>query len=348
MNPDATTTIQNRLATADKDVFIAAAPENMYYLTGEYPVTGVYVITREEAFFLVSRFSQYQVDARAVYTRHTDTGPSRETVLQEYVTGDVVCDDADAVSEVFPEAETVEWVEALRAVKTREEVKQLQEAAAVTVAGMRKAADMLRNELSEGITAFDVAAEVESLFKKHNCTNAFHTAGPADNLVQVNAVTPHKPLSEKRITPEDVVIVDVGARHGLYCMDMSRTFCQDPSSTVQSMFDAVETAQQHGVNQLGAGVQCSAVAGSVRDVLQTEDWDPEQYFIHGLGHGVGIDVHERPRLTVESDDVLESGHVVTVEPGLYVPGVGGIRIEDTVLITEDEVDVLTPMEKTLQ
>jgi Xaa-Pro aminopeptidase len=241
----------------------------------------------------------------------------------------------------------VDWLAEMRATKTREEIETLQDAAQVTVNGMEKAAELLRAGIGE-VTAFDIAAATESLFKKHGCTNAFHTAGPGDNLIQVNAEAPHTALSGKTIAAEDVVIVDIGARSGMYCMDMARTFCRDPSDMVRDMFAAVKDAQETCIEMLEPGVECSRVDTEARDVLQSHGFDPDTYFLHSVGHGVGINVHEKPRLAQNSGDVLEQGYVVTVEPGLYVPEVGGVRIEDTLLITENGAEDLTGFPKQLQ
>ena len=131
------------------------------------------------------------------------------------------------------------------------------------------------------------------------------------------------------------MVVDFGARFEGYCSDMTRTVwvghVADPE--LRRAVEVVLASQAAGVAAVGPGVACAEVDKVCRDVIAGAGWG--DFFVHGTGHGVGLDIHEAPSVAATSVDTLEVGHVVTVEPGVYLPGLGGVRIEDTVVVTED-------------
>ncbi len=146
----------------------------------------------------------------------------------------------------------------------------------------------------------------------------------------VNSAIPHHIPSDKRILETDPVIVDLGAQFKGYTCDMTRTFCQNPDDWFSVVYRAVAEAQREGIKHIRPGHLCRECDEAVRKVLQHHKL--EEYFLHSTGHGIGLEVHEAPRISKESDDVFRDGMVVTVEPGVYIPGWGGVRIEDVVLV----------------
>jgi Xaa-Pro aminopeptidase len=140
--------------------------------------------------------------------------------------------------------------------------------------------------------------------------------------------------------------MDYGVILGDYCSDMTRTVhVGRPKPPMRALYRAVMEAQQAGIEAVRAGVNASAVDRAARTVLQKAGFGP--YFTHSTGHGVGLEIHEPPRLGRGSEDVLMPGMVVTVEPGAYIAGQGGVRIEDMVVVTEHGCEVLTPAPKDL-
>ncbi len=142
-------------------------------------------------------------------------------------------------------------------------------------------------------------------------------------------------------------MVDFGALCDGYCSDMTRTVWVDEVADpeLRRMVDVVLASQAAGVAAVGPGVECAAVDRACRDVVVAAGWGDN--FVHGTGHGVGLDIHEAPSVAATSTDTLEVGHVVTVEPGVYVAGLGGVRIEDTVVVTEDGCRTLNRTPKDL-
>jgi len=162
-----------------------------------------------------------------------------------------------------------------------------------------------------------------------------------------NGAKPHHRPGRRRIGPGELVVVDFGAIVDGYCSDMTRTLCvgRPTSAIARRMVEVVTEAQQAGVDTVRAGVEGKAVDGACRDVIAAAGW--ADAFLHGTGHGVGLDIHEDPRVSSVSTDILAAGQVVTVEPGVYLVDHGGVRIEDTMVVTEDGCRILTNAPKEL-
>jgi Xaa-Pro aminopeptidase len=144
----------------------------------------------------------------------------------------------------------------------------------------------------------------------------------------------------------ETIVVDAGCRIGGYCSDCTRTFVTgELPDDLGRAYDVVERAQEAGVAAVRAGADSAAVDRTARDVIEAEGLGDA--FGHGLGHGVGLDVHEPPWLNAEWPSTLAAGNVVTVEPGVYLPGRGGVRIEDLVIVTDDGAEVLTSFPREL-
>ncbi|MEM8925873.1 MAG: aminopeptidase P family protein [Actinomycetota bacterium] len=162
-----------------------------------------------------------------------------------------------------------------------------------------------------------------------------------------NAALPHARPTDRVIEADDLVIIDVGARLDGYGSDMTRTFVAggEPSAEQQRWYDAVIKAQAAGVASVAEGVELRAVDRACRSVL--EDHGLAEAFIHGTGHGIGLRIHEDPFLSARSDGILQRGFVVTVEPGVYLPGRGGVRIEDAVIVLDEGCETITHSPKTI-
>ncbi len=155
-----------------------------------------------------------------------------------------------------------------------------------------------------------------------------------------NSALPHARPSGRVLGPGDLLVIDMGAKVDGYGSDMTRSFViGEFTSQTERMYRAVEESQLAGVRAVAAGVGTGTIHSATSSVLQRHGLG--DYFIHGTGHGIGLEIHESPFLSSTSDDTLRTGYVVTVEPGVYIPGVGGVRIEDSVLVTEDGCRRLT-------
>ncbi|CAN5731152.1 Xaa-Pro peptidase family protein [soil metagenome] len=239
-------------------------------------------------------------------------------------------------SEWFPEAElvaTVGLVEGLRQFKDEGELSRMAAAAALADAALAS----VRHRLGEGPTEASFALELDSEVRRLGADGAsFETivaSGP-------NGAKPHARPGPRRIVEGDLVVVDFGATVEGYHSDMTRTtVVGTPTATQQRMLEVVADSQAAGVAAVRTGVECVEVDRTCREVIEEAGW--LDAFLHGTGHGVGLDIHEDPKVAKTSTAILGVGHVVTVEPGVYLPKHGGVRIEDTVVVTATGSRLLT-------
>ncbi len=226
-----------------------------------------------------------------------------------------------------------EYIWNLRRVKDEDELRKMRKAAKLTEIGMKAAYDTIKAGLSE----IQVAAEIEYAMRTHGSHGlAFETSvasGP-------RSAYPHGGCGEHRLGRGNVVVVDIGARYKNYCADMTRTFVVGkPSAKQAKIYAAVENAQEEAFQKVREGAKAADVDAVARKVLDKAGYG--NCFVHGLGHGIGLEVHEQPNLSSASKDVLKSGNVVTDEPGVYIVGFGGFRVEDTVLVRKSKAERLT-------
>jgi Xaa-Pro aminopeptidase len=225
------------------------------------------------------------------------------------------------------------YLQKLRKVKDENEIKLMRKAAELTSEGMRVASEMV----AAGVKENEVAAEIEYAMRRHGSSGtAFETIVASG----VCSAYPHGGCSDKEIREGDLVVVDVGATFKFYRSDMSRTFVTGkPSEKQKKLYEVVMTAQEKGFEAVKPNVKAKDVDAAARKVIADAGYG--EYFVHSLGHGVGLEVHEPPTLSPDCKDVLAAGNVVTVEPGVYLVGFGGIRIEDTVLVQKKGAEKLT-------
>jgi Xaa-Pro aminopeptidase len=230
-------------------------------------------------------------------------------------------------------------VESLRSVKEPEELDLIRQATEVT----NKAYELLVEEQFSGRTEKELAWRMEELF--HDC-GADGIAFPVDIAAGPTAASPHAVPGERVVQEGDLVLVDAGAVVDGYCSDCTRTYAVgDVSDSLRQVYELVREAQQAGLDAVRPGVSGRDADAAARAVIADAGYG--ENFGHGLGHGLGLLVHEAPALRPESDEVLAAGHVVTVEPGIYLSGVAGVRIEDLVVVTDDGAEVLTSIPKEL-
>jgi Xaa-Pro aminopeptidase len=224
-------------------------------------------------------------------------------------------------------------IEDMRKIKTQDEIIQLKKAGELTIKGMQVAAEVI----SPGIKESEVVAEIEYSIRKHDCSGiAFETIVASGK----GSAFPHGSSSSKKICEGDIVVVDVGAKYNSYCSDMTRTFIVGRASIKQKrMIQIIKKAQTEALQAIGDGIDAKFVDNVARKVIEKEGYG--EYFVHSLGHGVGLEVHEQPILGTVSRSKLIAGNVVTIEPGIYITDYGGFRIEDTILIKKDGIEKFT-------
>jgi Xaa-Pro aminopeptidase len=232
------------------------------------------------------------------------------------------------------------WVEALRRVKDEDEIAAIRQA----VRCAERAFAMVRAGLRRGESEKDVADSLEGYLR--HC-GARGSSFPPIIAVGVRAALPHaRPEPGSRIGDDDFVLIDWGASGEPYKSDLTRILVTGKvTPTFETIYRTVLTAQERAIAAIRPGQRASDVDAAARSVIEEAGYGG--FFDHGLGHGLGMDIHEGPRLRQESPDLLEPGMVVTVEPGIYLPDWGGIRIEDDVLVTPDGCEVLSHIPKSL-
>jgi Xaa-Pro aminopeptidase len=223
---------------------------------------------------------------------------------------------------------TTGLVEGLRAVKDAGELARVGRAAAIADRAFGEVRPMLAEAPSEAEFGRTLDHEMRRLGAEGPAFETIVASGP-------NAARPHHRPGSRRVVPGDAVVIDFGAVCEGYCSDMTRTVwvggVADPD--LRRAVRVVADSQAAGVAALQAGVSGAAVDRACREVIGAAGW--AEQFVHGTGHGVGLDIHESPSVAATSVDTLQRGHVVTVEPGVYLPGLGGVRIEDTLAVTDD-------------
>jgi Xaa-Pro aminopeptidase len=228
-------------------------------------------------------------------------------------------------------------VEELRAVKDSNEIALMRRAASLTGCVL----DGLRAKVKPGVRESDLAAEIEYRMRLEGADGAAFATIVASGP---RAALPHARASEREIRRNELVIVDLGAILAGYAADMTRTFYTGrPTTPIRSLYNAVREAQQRAIDSTRAGIRTGSVDRAARRELARRGL--EKYFTHSTGHGVGVEVHEAPRLARGQKEQLRAGYVVAVEPGIYLQGLGGVRIEDMVLVGNDGPEVLTPSTK---
>ncbi len=339
--------LRKNIAEAGCDAFVSLSPSANQYLTGFTGSTSAVIVSDRSVTFLCDfRYTeQAQVEVQA--DNIEEVAESLETEagkrLKEYGVSNVGFDPAvttvsslDKLRDAFGgECKTApDAVNSLRQCKTPEEIKRIRDAC-------RLAEDVLLlvpGELESGVTEREIAAWIDYELKKSGAS------GPAfDTIVAFGAhgSVVHAQPSDLKLKRNDTILIDMGCRLNGYCSDLTRTWVCGTITLqwFEEILDVVLAANARATNEAKPGMSCRELDSLARNVIEEAGYG--ENFGHGLGHGVGIDVHEEPRVNKHSDTILEPGMVITVEPGIYLPGRGGVRIEDIIVITENGCEELT-------
>ncbi len=243
---------------------------------------------------------------------------------------------ADSKTELLP---TDSWVEKLRIIKGRDEIARTR----VACEQARRAFDVVRASLTEEMSELQVAADLEYQARRFG---AKCLSFPPIVAVGPRSALPHANPTSRQIGSGDFTLIDWGANEGLYVSDLTRILVTGKiSPKLRKIYGVVLKAQLAAIKAIRPGVTCQQVDAKARDIIAEAGYG--KYFGHGLGHGTGLDIHEAPRLSQGQSTELKSGMIVTVEPGIYIPGWGGVRIEDDILVTRSGHEVLTSVPKQL-
>lgn len=347
--------LRTRCAELGVDAVLITDPANVRYLTGFTGSAGRLAVTASGAMLATDGRYREQSVAQLGVAEVADavdvvvgTVPEQDLRLAGLLADLCVGLEADFV----PWADAQAWIERLassevmpvtdvlvpiRAIKDPGEVARIEAAAQIADAALAECVHLL----GEGPTELEFARTLD-----HHMLTAGADALSFETICASgpNGALPHARPSSRRVRPGDLVVIDFGAMVDGYHSDMTRTFViDDPDADAAAMIEAVTTAQELGVRAVTVGAVCSDVDRACREHLEGAGFGHE--FVHGTGHGVGLMIHEAPWVNSRSDTELRPGHVVTVEPGVYRPGFGGVRVEDTVLVTQAGARRLTAAPK---
>jgi Xaa-Pro aminopeptidase len=336
------------------DLLVVTSLVNVRYLTGYTGSNGVALVGPDTRLFLTDfRYAeQSAAEVDGVFERRIATLDLLDGIAEALPDESVRLGFEDAhmsvrthqrLSDLLPErVELVpagDPVESLRAVKEPGEIKRITAATALADAALRQVID----QGLVGRTEIEVAMALERAMRDLGAQRPSF-----DSIVAVgpHGALPHAQPRDVPIAAGELVVIDWGAELDGYCSDCTRTLATgELSDTALEVYELVRRAQLAGLDAVRAGVGGRDADAAARAVI--DEAGHGEHFGHGLGHGVGMEVHEGPRLSQRSDAVLKAGNVVTVEPGVYLPAELGVRVEDLVVVTEGGRDILTSLSKEL-
>lgn len=330
------------------EAVIISNPSNMFYLSG-YTGEGLVVLAQGlKAIVTDFRYTEQaglQAPAFAchVITKDCDHEATSAKILRErqietvYYEEDYVTVKAGKALEKalsFARLSPVDRApEALRQLKDADELERITQACRIT----SLAFDYILGEIKPGVSEKEIALKLDYWMLDHGADGiAFSTIVAAGR----NGSLPHAIPGAYKIQPGDMVTMDYGAKYRGYCADMTRTVAVgQPSQEMRRVYDTVLKAQEMAQDAVAPGKICAEIDAIARDYIYAQGY--EGCFGHGLGHGVGIDIHEEPRFSMTCRELSREGQVMTVEPGVYLPGVGGVRIENSIYLTQEGCRPLT-------
>lgn len=353
------------------DILVISHPINVSYLTGFSGESSFLLLGRQRS-VLVSdgRFTEQLAEECPDLETHIrpSTQPLHHAVTHVldqlgarsvgFESGHITVAELEMLRDLTP---TMSWkggrdrVEKLRLVKDPSEIAQIREAIAIAERAFR----MFRAMLREDTTEKDLSDALEAFIRR---AGGRCGSFPSITAVGPRSALPHAPPTQQVLHAGDLLLVDWGASGRFYKSDLTRILVSRHNlhssrartgngtrprldARLEKIHTIVLTAQQRAIQAIRPGIPASEVDGAARSVIEAAGHGP--HFVHGLGHGLGLQVHEAPMLRGNSTEVLQAGMVVTVEPGIYLPGWGGIRIEDDVLVTPDGCEVLTSVPRDL-
>jgi Xaa-Pro aminopeptidase len=333
---------------------VVTEPANWYYLTGYTGEAGVLVVSRRGSALITDGRFMAQARKETSGVRIIQHAASLAASVGEFLKssgGGQVGFDATRITVSQFRAlrkaagRRVRWVAATGQVERLRRCKEPAE-----IAQMRKAAILVGDVLTTalkllkpGVRELEIAAEIEYQMRQ------LGASGPAFETIVAfgeRSAFPHARATAKRLGKNELVVLDLGAILAHYCSDITRTVVVGKASKrIRWWHRAVQEAQSAAISAVRAGVACGEVDAAARRILAGHRLDG--YFVHSTGHGLGLEVHEDPRVAKGQRQILETGNVITIEPGVYVPGVGGIRIEDDVAVHAQKTEVLTRIPRDL-
>lgn len=344
--------VKTALELNNLDAIIITNPINRRYITGFTGSAGIAIVSKMESRFITDfRYTEQATEQAIDFTVVEHKGVIEREVNKQLEDLDVQTvgfeenDVSYALYEKYKAAFSARMVplsgiiENIRLYKTEEEITILKRAGEIADA----AYEHIKTFIKPGIKEIDVANELEFFMRNQGATSSSFDIIVASGY---RSALPHGVASDKKIQSGELVTMDYGALYKGYCSDITRTLAVgEISEELKAIYETVQTAQEQGVRHIKPGMTGQEADAVTRDYITDKGYG--DYFGHSTGHGLGLEVHEQPSLAKSSTEILKPGMVVTVEPGIYIPQVGGCRIEDDIVITKTGNQRLTNSTKEL-
>ncbi|MBY7143395.1 aminopeptidase P family protein [Virgibacillus sp. NKC19-3] len=344
--------LRNGLEANNLDAILITSAINRRYITGFTGTAGAAIISKNEAKFITDFRYTAQATAQAEGFEIIEHKQAIELEMKEQIKDmnvkrlgfekdHVTFSKYEEYKQVI-DAELVPisgLVEDIRLFKTADELSIMKEAAKIA----DEAFEHIQAYIKPGVREIDISNELEFFMRRQGATSSSFDIIVASGM---RSTLPHGVASDKKVSSGELVTLDYGALYNGYCSDITRTFAVgEISNDLKTIYDTVLKANLQGIEGIKPGITGKEADALTRDYIEEKGYG--DYFGHSTGHGLGLEVHEGPSLSYRTDKKLETGMVVTVEPGIYVPGVGGCRIEDDIVITETGNERLTFAKKEL-
>jgi Xaa-Pro aminopeptidase len=346
--------LQKIIQKENLDLLLVTSLSNVRYLSGYSGTNGLVLISPHESLFLTDFRYKDQVSEQVKYSKIVIA--ERELILSlpslsllkskrlklGFEQNHLSCGTYRKLKTLLPNCllvSTENLVESLSVKKDQNEIDKIKKAVSITDQVLSEILDFVKPKVKEQ----DIAAEIEYKFKKYGSSAPFFETIVASGK---RSALPHGVASSKRIEKGDLVTLDMGAVYDGYTADLTRTVVVGKANKRQKeVYNIVLKAQKEAISKVKPKIKACDLDKVARDSIKKAGY--EKYFGHGLGHGIGLLIHDNPTINPTSQQVLEPGMVITIEPGIYIPNWGGVRIEDDVLITQRGCEILTTAEKKL-
>ena len=341
-------TLRAKMQGANIQGMIISNPINIKYFTG-IDAEGVFLITRKENVYITDgRYIEYVSNTLTPFDEIV-VNDIKDVSLEDYENFFLFCESVGFEEKyvtyhdykeymhrykINSLVEAEELIEDLRLVKDDEEIRSIKEACEIT----DKCFEMLKEYIKPGMTEKQIARRIDNFYYAHAEGSSFDTIVASGE----NSSMPHAVPGNRKIQEQDIILIDMGCKVNGYCSDMTRIiFVGEPTDEQKRIYEIVLKEQQRVLNELRDGANIKTINKVLLANFESNGYE----LIHALGHGVGLEIHEKPNVSIKNDTNLKENMVITDEPGIYIPGYFGVRIEDTVLITKQGCIELTKTSK---
>ncbi len=347
------TQFRKKIASQKLDAFITSFSPHLCYLTGYSGSNGLAIITKEKTFFLTDGRYTEQIktevvaDKTFIEKKNLIAKAAKEKILQS---SKIVGFEKNHISysiylELPKTLPKIHWkptediVENIASLKDEKELALISKAVSITDKVFSKIITLIK----EGISELDISAEISYLHKKYGAEGDSFEPIVASGI---RSSFPHGRASSKKIAKGEFITLDFGCVYNGYCSDMTRTIVLGkPSAEMKKIYSIVLDAQKKSIEKLRSGMKAKKIDSIARNYITSKGYG--KYFNHSLGHGLGMQVHEAPKISSQSSDTLHAGNIITIEPGIYLPNKFGVRIEDNIVVKDNEYENLTKSPKEL-